>query len=328
MGKLLATLLLTLVIVACGSDGNSFKIDGRLLNLNQGEFYVYSPDGVIEGVDTIFVVAGRFNYKTPCEGSGTLVIVFPNFSEQPVFAQAGKSVKLSGDVSHLRELKVTGTKDNKLMNAFRAETKDASEEETKEIAKRFVQEHANSVVAIYLVNKYFIRAASPDYPTALSLFETIMEAQPKNGLLAQSVNRLRNRANTAMGCSLPKFEAVTVSGDTMTERSLTKGDAVVYLWASYEYGGCEVQRTLARQTEGVDMLGVCVDEWMKDCRKVLDRDKIETAVVCDTMGFASPLVELLSFSTMPDNLILENGKIVARGLTAQEIKERYAKKKK
>ncbi len=328
MRKLLATLLLTLVIVACGTDGNSFKIDGRLLNLNQGEFYVYSPDGVIEGVDTIFVVAGRFNYKTQCEGSGTLVIVFPNFSEQPVFAQAGRSVKLSGDVSHLRELKVTGTKDNKLMNTFRMETKDASPEETLEIAKRFVEEHASSVVAIYIVNKYFIRTASPDYPTALELLETVLKAQPTNGLLAQNVNRLRNRANMALGESLPKFEAVTVDGDTVSEKNFMKGDAVVYLWASYEYGGCEVQRTLARYTEGVERLGVCVDEWMKDCKKVMERDKIETDVVCDTMGFDSPLVELLSFATIPDNIIVEDGKIVDRGLTAQELRERFKKKEK
>ncbi len=328
MRKLFPTLLLTLVFVACGTDGNSFKIDGRLLNMNQGEFYVYSPDGVMEGVDTIFVVAGRFNYKTQCEQSGTLVIVFPNFSEQPVFAQSGKSVKLSGDVSHLKELKVKGTKDNDLMNTFRAETKDLSPEQTLEKAKTFVEQHASSVVAIYIANKYFIRTSSPDYPTALRLLEKVLEAQPTNGLLAQSVNRLRNRANVAKGKQVPKFSTVTVTGDTISDRLFTKGDGVVYLWASYEYSGCEMQRTLERQVEGVSLLGVCVDESMKDCKKVMERDKIESSVVCDTMGFDSPLVELFSFATIPDNLILADGKIVDRGLSAQELRERFPKKKK
>ena len=46
--KTITHALFTLIAVAaiatlasCGTDGNHFKIDGRLLNLNQGEFYVY-----------------------------------------------------------------------------------------------------------------------------------------------------------------------------------------------------------------------------------------------------------------------------------------------
>ena len=35
---------LTLIMVSCGTDSKHFKLEGRLLNLNQGEFYVYSPD--------------------------------------------------------------------------------------------------------------------------------------------------------------------------------------------------------------------------------------------------------------------------------------------
>ena len=46
---------LTLVLMSCGTDSHHFKLDGRLLHLNQGEFYVYSPDGIIDGMDTIKV---------------------------------------------------------------------------------------------------------------------------------------------------------------------------------------------------------------------------------------------------------------------------------
>lgn len=45
MRKLIYFFLLTLVLVSCSTDDKHFKIDGRLLHLNQGEFYVYSPDG-------------------------------------------------------------------------------------------------------------------------------------------------------------------------------------------------------------------------------------------------------------------------------------------
>ena len=47
---LCATLLL---LTACGTDGGHFKIEGRLLHINGGEFYVYSPDGDLNAIDTI-----------------------------------------------------------------------------------------------------------------------------------------------------------------------------------------------------------------------------------------------------------------------------------
>ena len=37
-----------------------------------------------------------------CQKEMTLMIVFPNFTEQPVFAAPGKSVDIKGDASHLK----------------------------------------------------------------------------------------------------------------------------------------------------------------------------------------------------------------------------------
>ena len=74
-------------MVSCSTDDSHFKIDGRLLHLNQGEFYVYTPDGDNGKLDTIKVEAGRFSYEVPCRRPMTLMIIFPNFTEHPVFAE-------------------------------------------------------------------------------------------------------------------------------------------------------------------------------------------------------------------------------------------------
>ena len=39
--------LLTSLLSSCGTDSRHFRIEGRLLHLNQGEFYVYSPDAAL-----------------------------------------------------------------------------------------------------------------------------------------------------------------------------------------------------------------------------------------------------------------------------------------
>ena len=92
-------ILLALILVSCGAPSGQFKIEGRFLNLNQGEFYVYSTDGLIDGVDTIHTNGGRFSYQIPCEDKGTIMLVFPNFSEQPIFAESGKTAHVKGPMS-------------------------------------------------------------------------------------------------------------------------------------------------------------------------------------------------------------------------------------
>ena len=144
MKKLTSLLLLTLVSVPCGTSSDRFKIEGRFLNLNQGELYVYSNDGGISGVDTIKVNGGRFTYETACTRPSVLMLVFPNFSEQPVFAEPGKSVSISADASHLKQMEVKGTKDNELMTQFRERCLQATPPETKKYAEEFISDKPDS----------------------------------------------------------------------------------------------------------------------------------------------------------------------------------------
>ena len=66
------------LFLACGPDKGTFRMEGEFKGFNQGEFYVYSPDGARTGIDTINVQGGRFAYEIPCEEEGTIVIVLPN----------------------------------------------------------------------------------------------------------------------------------------------------------------------------------------------------------------------------------------------------------
>ena len=87
MKRIVYMFLLSLLLVSCGTRSGYFKMEGRFLHMNQGELYVYSPDGGISGLDTIKVETGRFSYERPCSKSATLIIVFPNYSTQPIFAE-------------------------------------------------------------------------------------------------------------------------------------------------------------------------------------------------------------------------------------------------
>ena len=258
------TLVAALVCTSCGTDSRHFRIDGRLLHLNQGEFYVYSPDGTINGLDTIKVQAGRFSYEVACDRPMTLMIVFPNFTEQPVFAQPGKSVDLKGDASHLKEMTVKGTKDNELMNKFREMIRNAAPPEMKKCAQLFVQDHPESRVGAYLVDRYFIHDANPDTKTAVRLVDLMIEKQPDNGYLKRQKRQLTASSVATKGADIPNVLGTTVDGKTIGRVQLTKAPVtVVCALATWKYESMSQFRRLAAyaasQQGRVAVVGVSID---------------------------------------------------------------------
>ena len=258
------TLVASLVCTSCGTDSRHFRIDGRLLHLNQGEFYVYSPDGTINGLDTIKVQAGRFSYEVACDRPMTLMIVFPNFTEQPVFAQPGKSVDLKGDASHLKEMTVKGTEDNELMNKFREMIHNAAPPEMKKCAQLFVEDHPESRVGAYLVDRYFIHDANPDTKTAVRLVDLMIEKQPDNGYLKRQKRQLTASFVATKGADIPNVLGTTVDGKTIGRVQLTKAPVtVVCALATWKYESMSQFRRLAAyaasQQGRVAVVGVSID---------------------------------------------------------------------
>lgn len=319
-------ILLTLVLVSCGVDGKHFKLEGRFLHLNQGEFYVYSTDGVLDGIDTIKIEGGRFAYEIPCDEEGTLVMVFPNFSEQPIFTQPGKTVEIKADASHLKELEAEGTDNNKLMTAFRKQVSNMSPQQAVDAAEEFVKHNPKSDVSAWLIRKYFILAPKPDYAKAKQLLDLMIAEQPKNGKLVNLQQQLIGLAATA-GKSLPIFTATDINGNKVTQANLTQSpNAVVFLWASWNYESTDMQRQLKRlkaaKGNSLSVIGVCIDPSKSEMQQSLRRDSISWPTINDGMMFDTKIAKQLGLSQVPSNILLKNGKIVGRNLKMNELKEK------
>lgn len=319
-------ILLTLVLVSCGVDGKHFKLEGRFLHLNQGEFYVYSTDGVLDGIDTIKIEGGRFAYEIPCDEEGTLVMVFPNFSEQPVFTQPGKTVEIKADASHLKELEAEGTDNNKLMTAFRKQVSNMSPQQAIDAAAEFVKHNPKSDVSAWLIRKYFILAPKPDYAKAKQLLDLMIAEQPKNGKLVNLQQQLIGLTAT-VGKSLPIFTATDINGNKVTQANLTQSpNAVVFLWASWNYESTDMQRQLKRlkaaKGNGLSVIGVCIDPSKSEMQQSLRQDSISWPTINDGMMFDTKIAKQLGLSQVPANILLKNGKIVGRNLRMNELKEK------
>lgn len=327
MNRFASLLYLTLVLVSCGVDNDHFRIEGRLRHLNQGEFYIYSLTDGIAGTDTIKVESGRFAYELPCEKAMTMVIVFPNFSEQPVFAEPGKGVTISGDASLLKEMTVKGTKDNELMNGFREQIVSASPPEMAKYAAQFIQDHPESVVSNYLLRRYFIAFPKPDYKQAQRLIKLLEAAQPKNGSLIRLSRQVDILAKTATGNMLPNFKGYALNGETVSAATFRNAPyGVISVWASWSYESLDMQRmlqnSLRKARARMKVVSICVDASKRECRDAMKRDSVSWPTVCDEQMLEGRMMHDLGLYQVPGNILLKNGRIIARDLSKNDLEKK------
>ena len=142
-------LALCATICSC-NDPYSFRIKGDIQNLRQADFLIYSPDGGLDRVDTIHVNDGSFSWSTPLTEEATFYVVFPNLSEQIVFARRGEVARMEGDANELRAIQVTGIDDNETLTEFRRAHAKEGPRELTQAMKDFIAEHPESRVSAYL----------------------------------------------------------------------------------------------------------------------------------------------------------------------------------
>lgn len=294
--------------------------------MNQGELYVYSPDGGIDGLDTIKIEAGRFAYEIPCSKPATLVIIFPNYSVQPIFAESGGSVEVKADASHLKEMEVKGTDDNELMTKFRKQIANSSPPDELKYAIQFIKDHPESTVSVYLLNRYLIQTETPDYKQAANLLKILLKEQPGNVTLGRLQRQISGLGTLRIGDKLPNFTAKDVNGKLINNATLANQTIIISTWAAWSYESLDFQRALndAVKAGKIAALGISVDANPKEVRQALKNDDITFPNVCDGKMLSTPLLKTLGLTTVPDNIVVRNGKIIERGITANTVRQRYS----
>ena len=326
--KVLPFYLFSFLLLSCGTDNGQFRMEGEFKGFNQGEFYVYSTDGGIRKLDTITVKGGRFIYQIPLDSIATFVLVFPNFSEIPVLGVSGATVKIEGDASHLKEVKVIGTEENEQMTAFRLKVSEMTPPETVREAARFIKEDPASRASFYLLNKYFVTTPTADYKQASLLVKDIQKARPENKKLAALVKQLEGLKNLDNNSTLPKFTSTDIKGKPISSGDLYAKVNVITTWASWNYESLNIQRQLKRleKEKGVSQLkifSICLDASAKECRKMMDRDSITWSNICDGKMWETPVLIKLGLTRLPDNIITNSqGKIIAHSLSATELNKK------
>ena len=325
---ILLTSHLSLLTSSCGSNDKRFHLEGNFKNINQGEFYLYELDHGIK--DTISVKDGHFVYDIPIEDTLTFALLFPNYSEIPIFAHPGAKVKIKGDVSHLKETKVKGTDENESMTAFRLEVSEMTPPEAQKHARQQIENNPESPINAYLLRRYFILGPDADYHEAARLCKLMGKAHPNNIIINRLYYQLAGLKNKNDMGKMPRFSAIDTKGDTITENNLKATANLVIVWASWSFNSQNIIHQLSRlkRTYNKDLaiLSICIDASPDEGKQVLARDSIQWPNICDGKLWDSQLLKTFGLSAVPSNMLYDGkGNAIGRNMPFVDLEKEIAK---
>ena len=307
-------LLFSFFLSSCGPDRKTFLLEGSFKGFNQGELYIYGINGS-HRLDTISVVKGQFRYEIMLEDPVTLSLVFPNFSELPVFGEPRAEVEIEGDASHLKETRVSGTEMNEKMTEFRLKTSEMTPPEVTQAAEALIRQGPASPIALYLLNKYFTQIPRPDYKKAAELTTVVQQAQPDETSLKGLAEKMKGLDRLKDGNTIPSFTATDTNGKTVSSSDLNAPVNIIFVWAKWNYESVTMQRQLTflqkQYKDKLNVLGICVDADIKACKKTIEQDSVKWSTVCDGKMWEMSLLQKLGLSYVPDNIMTDSkGKII------------------
>jgi len=314
-----------LMLASCGGQSDRFRLEGRFKNMNQAEFYIYDAEDGQK--DTIHVRDGRFEYQRVMTDTTLLLLMFPNYSEMPLFAAPGTSLSMKGDASHLRETEIKGEEVNEEMTAFRMDINELTPPQQRQRAQDYVGSHPQSAIATFLVERFFLQGEEPDYQLAYRLMADIVAKQPGNGRARRLMSQLEKLKNTAGKGRLPRFSVRDTNNKLVDNSALQADYNVIYVWASWNFDTQNTLRLLNRkqkESKGrLSVVTICLDPSKDEGRATLERDTITWPNICDGQMWQSPVLAQLGFATMGANVLTDRqGNILARNLTSSQLREK------
>lgn len=329
-------------LVSCGVSHDQVRLKGKYANIKQGDFFVFSPNGKTDRIDTLHVVNGEFEYVCDFEGEGTLCILYPNNSQIILWAKGGDDLHIEADVQDLWHTTVTGNRENELYTEFRMKNIPTDTTTLRQSAARFIREHADCRLSSYLLSQYFVIPNDVPMDSTVCLYKVIHEALPQDAEVVRLGGVIQQCYALREGAPMPAFDLLTT--DSIHHRlSQYKGKSfVLYFWAGWHSSANYLHQQLSNlkkelkepadernKKQDIDLLGFSLDTDTLTFRASKPNKEQDIPTFCDLQGFNHPLLTQLGIRSVPLFIIVGgDGKIRTVVSEFRQVESYFKKKSK
>lgn len=286
----LLSFILSFILSAC-TDSHSFRLRGDFQNLRQADLFIYSTDGGLAYVDTIHIVEGQFDWQVPLDDEATFYLIFPNFSQQTIFARPGDVVKIQGDGGQLRALSIKGSPDNDELTRFRLAHLDDRPDSLRRAIGQYVKENEGSRVSLHLMRQ----------------------------LTQQRKDASRLRVGQTLPAIMLPPDSLQDYQDTLFIRPKQKEarPVLLFFWATWKRSSLDdifLLRKALRQNKDLQPVSISLDYNPSTYAYSLRADSINFDRRCYRLIWDTPIVQQLSVRDLPYYILADaHRRVIALG---------------
>jgi len=339
--KISILIFISLCIISCNGKRGKVTISGDIKSLTTNEIYLYGQDGSFDYVDTIKVNNGSFDSNIDVDALSAAFLLINNESEYPIYFKKGDHIKIKGNALDLAGLKVTGNHLNDDFTEFKKTLSKSgdiskmtftneyiSDKSLLSQAQNYISTHGNSLVSIYLIDKYFVHQTMPDYPLIKQLISKLSPSLRKIAQVTELSDYINRWERSRMGAVAPTFSLPDDKGGIVmrTNGQLQNKYILLTFWASWTSNRAQTSAEMRQlynayhSNPRFEMVNISLDTDKAEWKRSIKQDMLQGIQLCDLNGFNSPVVNQFAVTSLPSYfLIAPDGVILARDMLGQAL---------
>lgn len=315
---LLCTAIVSLT-TACSPDKNNFHLRGNITGLKDTVVTLYGIFYNPDSVTAVPVDNGTFSCDMQLDTITPLYLRINSLDrEYPIFADKLTTVQIEGEATG--DLRISGGEAQQAYNAFADSVRYLKDDELlRQAADSFIAQNPQSVVSIYLIEKYFVQSPHPDKARIEAAIEKLSGIMHDHPYMARLQDKLDEGGLKRKDRYIQLTTQPDTTGQTLGIAPFKDKYIVLTLWASWHQPSVEWQDSLKAVVKAfakrpVQFVSFSLDtdreQWLSSIRK----DTLSGFHLCDFRGWNSPTVQLSGAADLPYTLILNsNNKVLVGG---------------
>lgn len=342
-----AVILMLMTSLAFRYTPPGFALTGKINGFTDKYIYLGHTEKGSHITDSCLVKDGAFSFKFRLAEPQLLYLHSKDRKLQKIFYAENVAMKVTGDVSALDKVVVTGSKTQDefaaledQINAHRQQVmklwmksdsmKQVADKAYKyewEIRKQFVLAHPRSIVSLQELMNW---TAESNYREAKAIYDNL-DPSIKNTEKAKEIElRLANLEKVAIGNAATDFTQNDIAGKPVSLSSYKGNYVLLEFWASW-CGPCRAENPNLLEAykkykgHGFNILSVSLDDDASKWKKAVDKDALPWTQVSDLKGWNNIAAVQYGVRGIPANFLIDpQGKIVKRDLRGEALNKALA----
>lgn len=345
-------IILSVCFAGCKSNPTQAEIKGEIKGLGNDTIYLYSDDEFSEFIEAIPVADDKFSLTVDMDTTLIQTKLFISDREQyPLYLERGKTIQVKGNTAQPGVYDVKGNKTNEELTDFMEKLPSTNPTDT--MALRLVEEYMRlnhqSLINIYLLEKYFVEIPSPNLPKIKELIGFMDGSLQDKPYVERLTKLIEENEKSEVNKTAPIFSLPNMDGKRISRSEFRDQYLLLTFWASWsdtcraynkeikslykmyppktkrekERDEREKNNRNYKKAPELAIVGISLDLDKQAWQEAVKQDTLKWEQLNDFTGWNSPVVTQYAINEIPYNILMDSrGRILARGIQGKQLEHK------